>query len=192
MNLLTLVTAAADYPVTTAEVKADLRIQHSAEDDLIEDYIAAATEYCQEVVGKKLVEQVWDYSIALPDGYGRVYFPLLPIAELISLRYYDLENAEQTLDLDDFYFYQFEDMAYIEPKTNIDWPSVYDRRDAITIQFKAGTAAALVAPNIKRAIRLLVAHWYECRTAATIGVEVKEVPMGVNNLLGISRVGWVA
>jgi uncharacterized phiE125 gp8 family phage protein len=192
MNLLKLVTPAADYPVTLAESKADLRIQHTAEDGLIGDYIAAATEYCQEVVGKKLITQTWDFSIRCADRYERVYFPLLPVGEILSINYFDLDNAEQALDIDDFYFYQFEDLAYIEAKTNIDWPRVYDRRDAITIRFTAGATVELVAPNIKRAIRLLVAHWYECRTAATIGVDVKEVPMGVNNLLGISRIGWVS
>lgn len=192
-QLLSLVTPAAEMPVTLDECKADLRVQHSAEDSLIEDLIASATDYAQEFIGKKLIDQVWDYSLPYADGCANIWLPLANASAITSIKYYDASDAEQTATLSDYYFYKFEDSAYLTPKSGKSWPVTYSRKDAITIRFTAGYGDIDSVPAaIKRAIRLLVAHWYENRMAVTVGVNSQQVPMGVESLLCAHRIGWVA
>lgn len=188
--------APASYPVTLAECKADLRIQYTAEDALINSYIADATDYMDlpsGVIGKALITQEWQVSIPFADSLGRVFLPINPVQAIDSIEYYDTDNVLQPLVVSDFFLYSDEDSALIEPKPGTSWPSTYDRRDAIVITLTAGygDASTDVPNSIRRAIRLLVAHWYEHRTAATSGAMV-ELPLAVQNLVSINRKGWVA
>lgn len=181
-------------PVSVESCKLDLKIQHNADDELLEDYIAAACALVggkSGIVGKVLTAETW--QLKLRAASGCVVLPLSPVQSITSISYFDTENTAQTLDVEDFYLYGDEDTAFIEPKTGVVWPAVYARRDAITIRFVAGFGTAAEIPkNITRAIRLIVAHWYENRTAVLVGVTAQELPMAVESLLGISRKGWSA
>jgi len=192
--ILAKVAGNVELPVSVESCKLDLKIQHNADDTLLEDYIAAAAALVggkSGIVGKVLTAEIWE--LKLSSASGCVVLPLSPVQSITSISYFDAENTAQTLDVADFYLYGDEDSALIEPKTNVVWPAVYARRDAITIRFVAGFGTADDIPkNITRAIRLIVAHWYENRTAVLVGVTAQELPMAVESLLGISRKGWSA
>ncbi len=192
--MLTKVAGNVELPVSVENCKLDLKIQHNADDTLLEDYIAAAAALVggkSGIVGKVLTAESWD--LKLSSASGCVVLPLSPVQSIVSINYFDVDNQAQTLDVANFYLYGDEDSALIEPKTGVVWPAVYARRDAITIRFVAGFGTAADIPkNITRAIRLIVAHWYENRTAVLVGVTAQELPMAVESLLGISRKGWSA
>jgi uncharacterized phiE125 gp8 family phage protein len=188
--------APAAYPVTVAESKADLRVQHTAEDTLIDSLIAAATDYADVpngVVGKALITQTWTLSVRSFEPNLKLHIPITPVQSISSITYYDADNVQQSLTVFDFYLYGDEDTAWIEPKPNVTLPTVYPREDAITVTFVAGFGAtsASVPNSIRQAIRLLVAHWYENRTAAT-DRPMYEIPMAAETLFNINRKGWVA
>lgn len=192
--ILTKLAGDIALPVSVESCKLDLKIQHNADDELLEDYIAAACALVggkSGIVGKVLTAETW--QLKLRAASGCVVLPLSPVQSITSITYFDADNISQSLDVDDFALYGDEDSAFIEPKTGINWPSVYSRRDAITINFVAGFGAPADVPkNITRAIRLIVAHWYENRTAVLVGVTAQELPLAVESLLGISRKGWSA
>jgi len=192
--MLKKVAGDVDLPVSVDDCKLDLKIQHGADDELLKDYIAAACALVggkDGIVGKVLTAETWD--LKLSSASGCVVLPLSPVQSITSISYFDAENTAQTLAVDDFYLYGDEDTASIEPKTGVVWPAVYTRRDAITIRFVAGFGTAENIPkNITRAIRLIVAHWYENRTAVLVGVTAQELPLAVESLLSISRKGWSA
>lgn len=192
-ELYTLVTPAAIAPVSLEECLSDLRIDNSDEDDLIEAYIRAATEFCSEVVGRKLINEVWKYSIRFV-GDGKIELPFQPVSELIEVQYFDNDNASQTIPLNNFYVYNYDTVSTIEPVLNYTWPLSYNRRDAINITFKTGYGdnPESVPETIRRAIRLMVVHMYEIRSPIMVGPNVIEVPMSVQALLSIERRGWMA
>jgi len=191
---LTKVAGAVALPVSVDDCKADSKVEHDDEDDLIESYILAACALVggkSGIVGKVLTAETWDLKLSAFSSC--IVLPLSPVQSITSISYFDSDNQVQTLNVNDFYLYGDEDGAFIEPKTGVVWPSVYARRDAITIRFVAGFGAAADVPaNITRAIRLIVAHWYENRTAVLVGVTAQELPMAVESLLNISRKGWSA
>ena len=192
-ELYTLVTPAAIAPVSLEEGLSDLRIDNSDEDDLIEAYIRAATEFCSEVVGRKLINEVWKYSIRFV-GDGKIELPFQPVSELIEVQYFDNDNASQTIPLNNFYVYNYDTVSTIEPVLDYTWPLSYNRRDAINITFKTGYGdnPESVPETIRRAIRLMVVHMYEIRSPIMVGPNVIEVPMSVQALLSIERRGWMA
>lgn len=192
-ELYTLVTPASIAPVSLDECLDDLRIDYGDEDDLIEAYIRAATEYCSEVVGRKLINEVWKYSIQNV-GTGNIDLPFQPVSELIEVQYFDKDNISQTIDLNNFYVYNYDTSSTIEPVLNYSWPSSYNRRDAINITFKTGygDTPESVPETIRRAIRLMVVHLYENRSPVAVGTITSEMPMSIQALLSVERRGWVA
>lgn len=185
------------YPVELIESKADLRVQHTAEDTLIEGLIAAATDFMDVpngAINKALITQTWSLSVRCADRYYRIHLPITPVQSISSITYYDSDNTQQTLDPADFYLHGDEEWCYIEPKPGTTWPAVFDRLDAITVTFVAGFGddSTAVPNSIRQAMRLLIAHWYQNREAVVIGTITAELPLAVQSLISMNRKGWVA
>lgn len=195
--MLSLVTPPSVSPVSVDDCKLQLRIEDTYDDEYIQILIDAATEYVggrDGLLGNKLlINQTWDYSTTGPDSDGKLCLPFSPVSSIASITYYDGDEVSQTATVSDFNLFGDEDYAYLKPKTGNTWPTIYNRPDGITVQFVAGYGAAAsdIPKNITQAILLIVAHWYENRTAVTHG-QPKEVPMAADSLINMSRKGWVA
>src|SRR5690606_12599307 len=91
--------APATMPVSLAEAKAHLRVDHDDQDDLITAQIKAATAYLDGwsgILGRALVTQTWRQDFA---GFGdRLPLPLVPVTAIDSVSYFDGDNVHQTLD----------------------------------------------------------------------------------------------
>ena len=93
---LTLVTAPPANPLSLEEAKAHLRVDHTDEDDLIEIYIKAATDYIDGrsgFLGRCIVRQTWRLVI---DGFhdNEIKIPLPPLRSVNSVKYDDADGAE--------------------------------------------------------------------------------------------------
>jgi uncharacterized phiE125 gp8 family phage protein len=179
--------APAETPITLAEAKAHCRVNHSDEDSFITSLISAATEYfdgIDGVLGRALVTQSWrqDYN-----GFDDVIrLPLSPVASITSVTYYDADNTQQTLANTVYELKTDSDGPYLALKIDQSWPSVYNREPSVSVTFVAGTATASVPNRIKNAIKLLVGHWYDNRSAAT-EKPMSDIPFGVTVLVGNYR-----
>lgn len=97
------VTPPAGYPVTLTEAKEHCRVTSSAHDARITTYIAAATSAIESMTEMLLVEQTVRIELdGFPDDVIDV--PVSPVQSVISLKYDDLANEEQTLVLDTNYY----------------------------------------------------------------------------------------
>lgn len=65
---LTLVTAPISEPVTLAQAKAFLRVEHAADDGAIAVAISAARQYAEHYLRTALLPQTWDYVVANPES----------------------------------------------------------------------------------------------------------------------------
>lgn len=186
----------ADTPITLTEAKDHLRVQHSAEDTLIGSLVDAVVSFFDApngVIGKALYTQTWELSVRSADSKSRIELPVTPVQSVSTISYYDGDNTQQTLTVDDFYLHTNEDWAYLTPKTGVSWPTTYNRLDAITVTFVAGYGEAAEIPQgIKQAMLLLLTHWYENRSATIVGTSAQEMPLAVQSLVNLHRKGWVA
>tara|TARA_R100001594_G_scaffold66283_1_gene100554 strand:- start:820 stop:1485 length:666 start_codon:yes stop_codon:yes gene_type:complete len=99
-------------------------------------------------------------------GLSQIVLPYPPLISITHLKYYDSDNVQQTWSSSNYNTGTFiNQKGFIEIKDGVDIPDLYNRADAIEIQFKCGygTAASDVPDAIKQAILLIVGRMYELR-----------------------------
>jgi uncharacterized phiE125 gp8 family phage protein len=182
-------------PITLEEAKASLRITTTDEDSDILGYIYAATEVAENYMQRQLVSATWVLSVPLPtysNYYGLspatcwiTYLPIGKVTGITTVKYYDSNNALQTLAATNNWEYVDDNAGqYIRW---ISLPSTYDRTDAIEITYTAGWSAQEEIPeSIKVAIKMLVGEFYRHREASA-ELTMKEVPFSVQRLLNKYR-----
>lgn len=183
-RIVTVATPPAAGPVSVSDMKAHLRVSHSDDDALITAYLAAAVASLDVngELGRAIITQTITESLQYPTR--DTYLSVLPAQALVSVKYYDTDNVEQTATLGEFALYKSDDWAFVRSDN---WPSTYDRPDAVTITYTAGQDAA--PDDIQHAIKLIVGHWYEYRESVT-EVTLAEMPRAVSHLIGLHRRRW--
>lgn len=185
---LTLTTAPATNPVELSAAKEQCRVYHDEEDTFIQSLVDAATRHLDlpnGILGTAIMPQVW--LLELPGWQPLVTLPVEPVRS-IAVTYTDAAGDEQALDPAFYTLSAWPSMA-MELRLNSDLvrPAL-DRIDyPVRITISAGYAdAAAVPPELKIAIRLLVAHWYANREAVTT-VAATEMPNTVGSLIAPHR-----
>ncbi|UGX87116.1 head-tail connector protein [Phyllobacterium meliloti] len=184
---LALVTAATTEVVTLEEAKQQCRIFHTDEDGQIPLYINAAVAFIEgpNGIGAALRPQTWRLSL---DHFPcEITIPLGPVTEVSSIGYTDSAGLPATVaswraDFDT-------QPLRIWPARDTAWPSIVCESGAVKVVFKCGYQA--VPADLKAAVLLLTAHFYEHREA--VGeVEFYELPLAVQSILDRHRVGRFA
>jgi uncharacterized phiE125 gp8 family phage protein len=188
--MLSLVTAPSGAIVSTADMKAHLRVIGSDDDDYIGALTLAASEYLDAangVTGRALLSQTWRQTYAkTPDG--DLFLTVPPVASVTAIKYYDINGDEQTFASGSYRLNKAGDTAFVELVSGASWPSVATRSDAFWIDYVTGYGVAADVPApIVHACRMLVAHWYEDRESVVVGVSAMSVPLGFSTLLTAGR-----
>ena len=155
--------APTTMPVSLAEAKAYLRVDHDDQDDLITAQIKAATAYLDGyagILGRALVTQTWRQDFA---GFAdRLPLPVSPVIAIVSVSYFDGGNVQQTLDAGVYDLFADARGAYVTLRPGQVWPVTFYRPDAVTITFTAGFGAAADVPEpIRQAILLIVQRLFD-------------------------------
>lgn len=190
---------AATSPVlTVAEVKPHLKVQHSRDDALIEEFIAAAAEYIGQqtelVLQPMTIEQRLD---AWPCGYRCVLLAAGPVRTVDGVSYLDVDGVEREVDAADYRWEATTHGAELWFVSGFSAPTLQtDRKGAVRIAFTAGfndpteadADARLALPNrVRQAVRMLVMHWYEHRGTIVVGDQPYPVPLAVETLIDSLR-----
>lgn len=169
--------------ITVADLKAHLRVMHTAEDDLIEALRDAAIAYVEGYCNTKLqnlAATAWMYS------FKREVFPVGPVTEIESVKYQTSSSTEEadltTLPTANWYATTATQPALIE---FINPPVPYDYAHfPIRVSFKYGYSN--VPEPIVHAVRLLTAHLYENRQQVVDRNSV-QIQLGVHAMLAQYR-----
>lgn len=189
-----LVTAPADTDgiATTAEAKVACGVTHSEHDTFIADLIAAAVALLDGpmgYLGQAIDDQEWTVRCAPGNVSGTLKLPFGPVSEVTAIKTHDGATLN-TATLGDFRISYSKFGTVITPNSG-SWPTMADREDALQITFNAGAAVGgpvkAVPPTVKRAVLMLVAHWYRQRETVVIGSISKEVEFGLQHLLANER-----
>lgn len=172
---LTIKTAPVDEPLTTADAKAHLRVDHDDENAVIDEYVKAARSAVEAFLKGPLLPTVFRYTL---DGFpAEICLPVGPVlaAAEVAIAYVDTAGASRTLATDDYQVSTGE-KTRIRPAYSKTWPTTRPQFDAVTVTFTAGHAAAAdIPPAVMGALRMTLGHFYEER-------EVGEMPLGARNL----------
>jgi uncharacterized phiE125 gp8 family phage protein len=170
---------AAERPVSLASARLQCQIDTDItdEDDLLEGYIQAATDYCERYTGRPLITQEWIYI----GGFSRMTSLKPNLLSVESIEYIDQDGQKQTLSPDDYYVNIYENVG--EVQLLVSAPSVDAQHpQPVTINFTSGYGDADDVPtSIKQCILLLVAHWFRNRELS--GAISKDIAETVASLL---------
>lgn len=192
--MLILVTAPSVEPVTLAEVKTRFGIDYNDHDTFLTDAIAAARSWVERRTGRALVQQTWE--LRQDEFEAQIELPKRPTRSVSSVSYVDSEGDTHALDAEDYIFIDGGDDSASMLIASDEWPTdLYDRPDAVRIQFVAGYEpsddspadyAANVPEDLKEVIRMYVGSLYENREAVLLAPTRQELmvtPLGLETLI---------
>lgn len=164
--------------LTVAECKDFLRIQGTtAEDVLIEGFIKAAENYCENYTKRALRRQQWELRLddfnGIDDPIELPRPPLSTASTDLVVSYVEDTTAGNTtsvastlIDID-----YYSEPARIFPSYDNEWPDdVRDERNAVRITYYSGYSNTAVMPqDIKHWLLLRVGAMYEHRESLMAG-----------------------
>ncbi|WP_378943684.1 head-tail connector protein [Mesorhizobium sp. ANAO-SY3R2] len=174
--------APAVEPVTLVDAKAHLRITHSSEDALIGGLIRAAREDVERTTGMALIDQTWRLVLDDWPADNCVDLTRHPIRQIVSVTTFGSEGEASVVNPAD---YQLDSLSR---PARLHFARAQERLRAmngVEIDFRAGfgEAGTDVPDLLKRAILLLVAHWYEFRAGFGPDEQPVSYPGGYDRLL---------
>jgi uncharacterized phiE125 gp8 family phage protein len=179
-----LLAGPAEEPVTLAEAKAWEKVDGADEDALLATLITAARLHLESVTGRALLTQSWRLVLdAWPAG-GEVRLPVAPLSELSEIRAFDEDGDGHTLGLEQFVVVPGDGpVRLLLPNAVAGMPALR-QRFGIEIDYVAGFGAAADVPQeLKQALLVLVAHWFEHRDAVVIAGSGAVIPFGFDRLI---------
>ncbi len=167
-----VVSSPAGSPLSVEDAKRHLHVDHSDDDDLIENQIAAAVAHVEALTGTALIDRgltlrcdVWSDLAALP---------VAPVSAVAAISYTDTSGAAQTLATE-VYSVRLEGLdpaiALRHAKT---WPAI-EPGSLIEVEATAGYGVA-APPALVQALKLIVADFYAFRETAQIGSVAGQIP----------------
>lgn len=188
---LVRVTAPTVSPISLAEAKAQMRVEGSDDDTIIQRLIDAAISFVdvQGALGRAMITQTWGQWLS--PNPGTVLLMLGPVQSVSAIKYYDTDGALQTATLADFDVFGTPNRITVSPKSGKAWPTTQTRDDAIKIEYVVGygSASANVPQTVRHALMMLVAHWYENRETSS-EKQMMDLPYGFTDMIGMERNQW--
>ncbi|MDD9910838.1 MAG: head-tail connector protein [Ahrensia sp.] len=178
------IVAPAVEPLTLAEVKAHLRIDHDHEDTLLADTLSAARQYAETMSGQRFITQQWrQYESEMPQNRC-VALHLSPVQSVVAVTAFDREGVPQVLAQEDYVLEREGLTLTLSSAVSHD---VTANGLEVDLQVGIGDAAGDIPQLIKRAVLMLVAHWYEFRGAVSAQDQPVSLPPGFEAVLNRFR-----
>lgn len=158
MNLITITQPPVE-PVTLEEIYLHLRIDPEGsppthpDDSMLATMITTARTRAEQITRRAFVQQTirlvqpgfpvrrfgseWDDEPwIVRDGWLELFRP--PFREIVQVRYYDQDNAIQTLAADQYFITDESFVPRLMASEAVSWPETYCRDDAVQIDYVVG------------------------------------------------------
>ncbi|EFL88956.1 head-tail connector protein [Ahrensia sp. R2A130] len=184
-----IITPPALEPLTLADAKLHLRIEHADEDDFITQTIAAARQYVEAVTGERMLTQAWrQYVSDWPSNRG-VRLEISPVQSVVAVTAFDREGVPHQIAPEDTELVRGSRPQLLMFSASVD-PSLAANGLEIDLTVGQGDLPTDVSPALRQAVAMLVAHWYEFRGAVSPSQQPVSLPAGLDALLRpFKRVG---
>ena len=191
---LSLIAAPVDQLLTLDEIKAHIRVDGAAEDNLITQLLNSAVETAQNYTSRQFMRATYEALYdGLPRGFDPLRLPRAPVQEITSLTYHVGSTWTSTaLDVDTLRILAGPEAA-IAPALGTSWPQANAGPQAVKVRYVAGYADADHVPApIKQAVLLQIGSMYEDRGELIVGTSSGLRSDGIARLLSAYRVNEVA
>lgn len=162
-------TAPSPALVSTADMKAHLRLVGTADDDYIDALIEAATYFIQAYTGRLIYSQiVSEYQDAFPTC-PEMHLHVYPITGAV-VNYFEPDAVDPdvyaVLADTEYWTNNRKVPATIETKSS--WPATENRAMAVQVQVTGGDTTP--RPDIIHALKIIVGHWYEFPDETSVSI----------------------
>ena len=182
-----IVTQPAAEPLTLAEVKEFLRVDHSDDDATLAIFITAARQLCESYTRLALMPTTFEeYFDDFPQYTGtfkdEIRLSRSPVSAVTYVKYIDGNETTITANAADYKIDTISRPARISPDNG--WFGTYETINAVFVRYVAGFAdAASVPAPLKHGMMLVIGDMYENRTDS-----VKRLPTASEYLWNPYRV----
>lgn len=173
------ITASTVDAVLLGDARQWLKLENSDEDGLIMPLIGAARRLVEAQSKQVLLASGWrltldcfPFATRSPDDLeeGLIRLPFGPVSAVTAIGYRDSAGVAQVMAPADYLVDLSRTPSRIAPAYGKAWPATRAQIAAVTVDFTAGYASAAAVPeDLKLAMKLLVAHWFENREAVVVG-----------------------
>jgi uncharacterized phiE125 gp8 family phage protein len=184
---LVLATPPSVEPVSLAEAKTHLRIDHDAEDALITSLIITSRLHVEAALGLALITQGWSLRLDRWPDDDVVVLPIRPVQSVEAVRVADGDGAFDDVAAETYSVDGQSNPPRLAPAGV--WPKPGTAVQGIEIAFSAGYGDQPedVPQPIRQALLMLIAHWYEHREPVAIGTPAARIPDTISALLSPYR-----
>lgn len=181
-------------PVSVVDAKAHLRVDGDDDNIYIASLISAAREWVEAYLDRTLVHTQWTLRLESLDE--QIELPRPPMAtssgQTAVTITYTLEAGETaTLSTQTYRVDRNSTPGEITPVYGQVWPTHRIDDNSVTVTWWAGygSSGADVPAAIKHAMLMLVAFWYDNRSAVVVGSISKPLEFAVESLLSSQKWG---
>lgn len=166
-----ITTASTGDPITLDQAKEFLRVDTEDDDGLILAQITGATNYAQDVQGRKYMTQTWTYYLDEWPDKDYINLPFPPLQSITSLKYTDSADAVTTVSTSSYNVDSVSEPGRLVLAYGETWPLVtLAPLNPIAIVFTCGYGGADDVPEeTKNAIKLILDELYETREVNVTG-----------------------
>jgi uncharacterized phiE125 gp8 family phage protein len=178
----------ASEPLTLAEAKAFLRVEHGDDDDVIGALIAGSRIHIESQTRRVLIAQTWRLSFDCWPAGGSIVIVPSPLRQVTAARVFRQDNTSAAIDVEVFGAELGADPSLLRfSPGSLPGPGRPFSGIEIDVEVGYGEAGDIPEP-LRQAMRLLIVHWYENRGAMAVGQTVSVLPHAVMTLLAPYRI----
>lgn len=173
-------------PISLAQAKNWLRIDHSDEDELILALIASARLVVESASGRMLISQTWRLVLdAWP--VNEIVVPLAPVRQVLALRTLSSDGSASVVPASDYLADTSGGRGRV--RFSVAPPAPERKIGGCEIDLEIGFSASAqgVPETLKTAMRLLIARWYEHRGDVESDGAFERMPAAVAALIAPYR-----
>lgn len=165
---LVVTTPASGLVVTVEEVRKQLRLQTTSEDESVRTYIAAATGTVEAFLNRQLLEATLTQTLPrFPSGADSIRLRRTPLVSVTSIFYIESDGSStEFVTANQWTAVIDKEPGLVALQFDVDWPETRAQPvNPVTIIYKAGYGGQSkdVPPEIRLCVIAASAHYFEHR-----------------------------
>ncbi len=180
---------ATTEPVSVEDAKTHLRVDSDVDTAYIGTLVSSTRRWAERFTRRAFNTQTWTVTF---DRFptGDILLPFPPLQSVSSITYVDNNGDTQTWSDSEYGVNTASLPGRVQLGYSESYPDTRSQPNAVTVTLVAGygDADTDVPDDIRHALKILVAHFYEQRELVITGTIVAKVPQSAMSLLWSYRV----